>query len=181
MNIQGIERGSCEHFVKDDRLITICEGKIYYDLDMPEFILKLRQKELNNDVEAKDSLNYMGILGNDERLLQFIKCRFGGYDNLPDSIMYRSNNADYWSCGKRGSCKAEFCLCSPIITEHGRLSRTEIEVIKLIAKDLADKQIADKLEVSENTIHTHRYNITKKIGCNSKNGIVAFAYEKGIK
>lgn len=180
MTIQGIESGSCEHFVKSNRLVTICSGQIYYDMDMPDMVKNLRQKELANDPEAQAALNQMDIFGKDERLLQFCKCRYGGNDDMPDTILHKSNIPDYWNCGKRGNCKAEFCLCRPILAEHGQLSRTEIKIIKLIAQDLADKQIAEKMELSENTIHSHRYNITKKIGCSSKNGIVAFAYEKGI-
>ena len=180
MTIQGIENGSCEHFVKDGRLVTICNGAVYYDFDIPDFIINLREKELKNDVEAQAALNQMNIFGKEERLIQFCKCRYGGNDDAADTIQYKGSTPDYWNCGKRGLCKAEFCLCSPIMAEHGQLSRTEIKIIKLIAQDLADKQIAEKMELCENTIHSHRYNITKKIGCSSKNGIVAFAYEKGI-
>ncbi len=180
MNILGITNGECEHFVKDNQLITICNGKIYYDLEMPKLIFDLRKKELRNDIDAQQSLYRMEVTELNEMILQFCKCRYGGYDDTADTIIHKKSTPDYWNCGKRGVCKKEFCLCRPVITENGQLSRKEIEVIKLIAQDLADKQIAEILQVGENTIHTHRYHITKKIGCSSKNGIVAFAYEKGI-
>jgi len=181
MKVLGIRQGECESWVEGDQLFHLCNGKISCDLDMPPFILDLRRKELKNDDDANDSIDRMGIfLTDDERLLQFCKCRYGGYDDVPDTIVHQNTTPDYWNCGKRGSCNEEFSLCKPIVTANGKLSRSEIVIIKLIAQDLADKQIADKLQVTENTIHTHRYNITKKIGCSSKNGIVAFAYEKGI-
>jgi len=180
MTVLGITNGECEQFINGNKLVTICSGQIYYDLDMPDMIRNLRLEELSNDMNAQASLKHMGISDIDERLLQFCKCRFGGYDDKPDTVLHIENNPDYWNCGKRGICKEEFSLCRPIIAFNGQMTRTEIEIIKLIAQDLADKQIAYILEVSENTIHTHRYNITKKIGCSSKNGIVAFAYENGI-
>ncbi len=176
----GIKQYECESFMVGDQLYHLCSGILTTDLNMPAHILNLRIKEMEHDSDAQHSLNQMEITDKDARLLQFCKCRYGGYDNIPDTVMYQSNTPDYWNCGKRGLCKEEFSLCRPIMAPNGRLFRKEIEVVKLIALDLADKQIAEKMEVSENTIHSHRYNITKKIGCSSKNGIVAFAYEKGI-
>ncbi len=181
MTFIGLKKSECESFVEDGILYHICAGNITQGLDMPVELLQLRKEELKNDHEAQISLNNLFVIGTNERLLQFCKCRYGGYDKTPDTTTNNNNNTpDYWNCGYRGKCKEEFNLCRPVMAANGRLFRAEIEVIKLIAQDLADKQIADILKVSNNTIHTHRYNITKKIGCNSKNGIVAFAYEKGI-
>lgn len=182
--IVGIDKYECEHYVdKQNRLVTIYSGVVYFDLDMPDIIYQLRKKELRDDVDAQHSLYRMGIFDIQQMVLQFCKCRYGGYDSTPDTLVHGTSGSkpDYWNCGKRGNCKEEFCLCRPIITENGKLSPAEIRVLKLIAEDLADKQIADILQVTENTIHTQRYSLTKKIGCASKNGLVAFAYENGIK
>jgi DNA-binding CsgD family transcriptional regulator len=44
------------------------------------------------------------------------------------------------------------------------LSKREIEIVKLIAKGLGSKEIAQKLFLSINTVNTHRRNITGKTG-----------------
>lgn len=178
--VQGMGHGEFESFVQNGRLVHICNGEISYDLDMPAFLWDIRKKELLHDTDANYSLDSMGILGEDERLTQFLMCRYGGYDNKPDTQQYEKTTPDYWNCGKRGECAEEFCLCAPIKCKNGDLSKCEVHVIKHISQDLANKEIADKLGCSEHTVHSHIYNITKKIGCSSKNGIVAFAYEKGI-
>ncbi len=44
------------------------------------------------------------------------------------------------------------------------LSKRELEIIKLIAKGLSSKEIAQKLFLSVSTVNTHRSNITEKTG-----------------
>jgi DNA-binding CsgD family transcriptional regulator len=50
-----------------------------------------------------------------------------------------------------------------------QLSSRETELIHLIAEDLTNKEIADKLFLSVHTIKTHRKNIIKKLGFSFKN------------
>jgi DNA-binding CsgD family transcriptional regulator len=47
------------------------------------------------------------------------------------------------------------------------LTKREFEILKLIAKGNASKQIADKLCISINTINNHRRNILSKTGCSN--------------
>jgi DNA-binding CsgD family transcriptional regulator len=53
------------------------------------------------------------------------------------------------------------------------LSDREIEVVELVAQGLANKGIGSKLFVCENTVKDHLKNIMKKMGANSRNGILA--------
>ncbi|RYD78490.1 MAG: FAD-binding protein [Sphingobacteriales bacterium] len=46
--------------------------------------------------------------------------------------------------------------------ESGVLTNREIEIVRLIEKELNNKQIADKLFISERTVETHRKNIFRK-------------------
>jgi len=47
--------------------------------------------------------------------------------------------------------------------EEARLTKREIEIIKLIADGLTSQQIADKLFISPRTVETHRANLLKKM------------------
>lgn len=47
------------------------------------------------------------------------------------------------------------------------LTAQEFKVARLVTMGFSEKEIASKLFVSEKTIHTHTYNIRKKIGARS--------------
>jgi DNA-binding NarL/FixJ family response regulator len=57
------------------------------------------------------------------------------------------------------------------------LTAREIEIIGLIEKELSNKQIAEKLFLSERTVETHRKNIFRKTNTTSVIGLVKYAYE----
>lgn len=57
------------------------------------------------------------------------------------------------------------------------LTAREIEIIQLIEKELSNKQIAEKLFLSERTVETHRKNIFRKTNTASVIGLVKYAYE----
>ena len=53
------------------------------------------------------------------------------------------------------------------------LSDREIEVVKLVAQGLCNKEIGAKLYVSEYTVKGHLKNITRKVGAESRGSIIA--------
>ncbi|NNV57007.1 response regulator [Limnovirga soli] len=61
--------------------------------------------------------------------------------------------------------------------DEAHLTQREIEIIKLIEKELSNKDIADTLYISERTVETHRKNIFRKTKTNSVIGLVKYAYE----
>ena len=61
--------------------------------------------------------------------------------------------------------------------EQAHLTMREIEIIRLIEKELSNKQIADTLFLSERTVETHRKNIFRKTKTNSLIGLIKYAYE----
>ena len=62
----------------------------------------------------------------------------------------------------------------------GVLSRREEGVLKLVAKGLLNKEIADALNISVNTVITHRKNITRKTGIRTVPGLTAYAILNGL-
>ncbi len=55
------------------------------------------------------------------------------------------------------------------------LSGREIEVLKSVALGFSNKEIADKLFISINTVITHRKNITEKLGIKTIAGLTVYA------
>ncbi|GAB4252673.1 MAG: UvrY/SirA/GacA family response regulator transcription factor [Vicingaceae bacterium] len=60
------------------------------------------------------------------------------------------------------------------------LTSREVEIIKLIANGLTNKEIADKLCLSTHTVNTHRKNIMQKLGIKNTAGIVIYAVKENI-
>lgn len=64
-------------------------------------------------------------------------------------------------------------------TEDRDLTEREIEVLVLVSKGLINKEIADKLNISQTTVITHRKNITEKLGIKSISGLTMYAVMMG--
>lgn len=60
------------------------------------------------------------------------------------------------------------------------LSVRETNVLQLIVKGITNKEIADKLNISLNTVLTHRKNITAKLGIKTVSGLTFYAIMNGI-
>ena len=60
------------------------------------------------------------------------------------------------------------------------LSEREIEVLQLMAKGAANKEIAASLTISESTVKTHVANIFQKLDVNHRTEAVTQALQKGI-
>lgn len=59
--------------------------------------------------------------------------------------------------------------------ENSELSDREKEVLVCVARGLINKEIADELNISVNTVITHRRNVTRKTGIRSIPGLTVYA------
>ena len=60
------------------------------------------------------------------------------------------------------------------------LSEREVDVLKTVAPGYSNKEIADKLFISVNTVITHRKNITDKLGIKTIAGLTVYAMMNNI-
>lgn len=60
------------------------------------------------------------------------------------------------------------------------LSMREIEVLKEVAKGMTNREIADHLHISMNTVMTHRKNITTKLNIKTVSGLTFYALINGL-
>ncbi len=60
------------------------------------------------------------------------------------------------------------------------LSERECEVIRLVAMGLSNKEIAEKMFISVNTVMTHRRNVNRKTGIHAAAGLTIYAIVHGL-
>ena len=60
------------------------------------------------------------------------------------------------------------------------LTRREVEVLQLIRDGFKNKQVADRLSISENTVNFHIKNIVDKLGANDRTHAVTIAVRRGL-
>ena len=60
------------------------------------------------------------------------------------------------------------------------LTNRERAVLSLIGMPLTDAQVSTRLEISEETVEKHRFNILKKLGLQTTTELVRYAHENGF-
>jgi len=61
------------------------------------------------------------------------------------------------------------------------LSHREVDVAKAMIVVKTDKEIAEKLNISHKTVHTHRMTIYKKTSCHDRGSFINYLFSKGWK
>jgi DNA-binding NarL/FixJ family response regulator len=64
--------------------------------------------------------------------------------------------------------------------ENYHLTEREIEIVKLIAQEFSNSEIAKKLCISERTVETHRKNIYRKTNTKTIVGLIKYAVERKL-
>jgi len=63
--------------------------------------------------------------------------------------------------------------------DHVKLTPREIDVLKMIAGEYSNQEIANALFISSRTVDTHRRNLLEKLGLKNTAGLVKFAIKHG--
>jgi len=69
---------------------------------------------------------------------------------------------------------------APIPHERNPLSKREREVVALIAQGYKNKELAEKMFISERTVKNHLHNIFDKLGVSHRLELALYALHKGI-
>jgi DNA-binding CsgD family transcriptional regulator len=94
------------------------------------------------------------------RANRFLKCNFSLNDNQPDIDEDYNFQLELVPCPLRGECKHG--ICNPKLTS--RLSRRELDIVRLHVEGLNPADIGEKLFISKATVHNHFSNIYNKLG-----------------
>jgi len=106
---------------------------------------------------------------------RFIKCNWSQLDNVSDIDEDGKMNCEFTFCPLRGECNMHKVVCEPEKTS--KFTPSEMNVIRLIAKGMQTREIAEELFISPNTVDNHRNNMLKKIGVNNIAGLINYYNE----
>lgn len=67
-----------------------------------------------------------------------------------------------------------------ITKEDSVLTSRELEVLGMIASELTNEEIADRLKLSKRTVDSHRQNIINKLQVKNTAGLIKYAFKVGI-
>lgn len=99
-------------------------------------------------------------------------------EELLRAIITVSQCGSYFSAGASRHLFTEAGLETPSIQDS--LTAREVDVLKLIANGLCNKEIARTLEISSRTVESHRQNLRKKLGIQSSAGLTHYALENQL-
>jgi DNA-binding NarL/FixJ family response regulator len=123
----------------------------------------------------------------DNHVIQALKAGASGYilkDSKPDSIV---SSLLAVMAGERVMASAVANRVLEMLTGtttpkefYDGLTGREIEILKLLAGGMANKQIAYKLKISEKTVRNHVSNMYEKLNIYDRSQAVLYAVRKGL-
>lgn len=175
----GLTDLNIEFLAKDGQLFSIQDGVVSKYPAMPEKHITFLKETLEEDPDAKQTLVQYNP---EDQVKLYGICRFGGCNGTPDaSEDYEClDQHEYYDCGHRGECPYEGKRCKEMKVQNGVLTPHMLKVVALIGKGQINKEIADQMKISENTVANHLATIITRIGVRTRVDIAVFAKEKGI-
>lgn len=106
-----------------------------------------------------------------------------GTKEMVNSIRVVANGSSYYSPEISQILIQQLTNPTPAKTKgntSGELTKRELEVLKLIADEKDNREIADLLFISIRTVDTHRRNLLTKLGVKNSAGLIKYAYKSGL-
>lgn len=171
----GIVDHDFEIFSYEGHLMFTHDGQTKSFDKMPASLKYWLEEMIAADPDVQLALDCLDLHDPMDRLRQFSFCRFSSFDLVADVTEGGNMHPEFTICEKRSRCPYEGTLCLSL--NQFKLSSREIQVIQLLTMDLPYKLIADRMDVTTNTVRTHIQNIQSKLGLHSSRAILQWAYE----
>ena len=154
---------------------------------------------IKNGIEATKEIKNMGLateiiglsMHTDEKvILQMLQAGAMGYleKNISKEELYRAietvveDRRIYFpeSTSRRMFQLIQQSTLKPFGISSIEFTESEMEIIQWVCKDLSNKEIGEKLNISSRSVEGKRDRIMKKMNVRSVAGLVAFAYSNGL-
>lgn len=168
------------------KLENIKPDVLLLDINMPnmnglEMLSIIRQRRMNIKVLILTIHNEI------DYLMKAVEIGCNGYvlkdsdSNLLKKAIYSIySGEDFIQPSLTPSLNAGLAGKASMDEKVNELTRREIEVLKLIAEGLFNKEIAAKLDISERTVKNHVSNIFKKIDVSDRTQAAVFAIKNNL-
>jgi DNA-binding NarL/FixJ family response regulator len=166
----------------NDLEVSYCltKGRVTRVSEAPAAVKAMIRADIIKHPRKLQALINMGYVSADQQLEKYCSCCFGAFDGEADAVGGVLNHTEYWPCPERSTCQAAGILCSPLTLLNGTLSARETDVFAQIAKCKLNKEIADELNISEETVKIHVRRIQQKAGLDNKKDLIKLAYQKNL-
>ncbi len=112
---------------------------------------------------------YLPKSARDSEMLEAVRAVASGQTYLHPSLA-RSLVSDYLERGRGGE----------LLDPYERLTDREKEILYFIAAGNTNREIAEALHVSVNTVHNHRTSLMDKLGLHNRMELLKYAIRKGL-
>ena len=156
------------------------------DLQMPE----LSGVEVTRAVvEQGVRVLVLSASGEQADVLEAVKAGATGYlvksastAELVEAVRRTAAGDAVFTAGLAGLVLGEYrrMAAAPVADDTPRLTDRETEVLRLVAKGLTAKQVAERLTVSHRTVENHVQNTLSKLQLHNRAQLVRYAVEKGL-
>jgi len=162
MNSALTTPGHVEFFEVNGLCYALDGGKVNVVIPGSKYYLMALEAAISHS----DYKKIKAVYGSGNALVYgFIHDYLGGWNDIPDLILSKIADFDGVKCN---------------YINDVRLTPREVDIVKGIASGLADKQVADLLNIATNTVITILKNIRAKTGATSKYHIVSLAAKSGV-
>ncbi len=151
--IPGITANGIEFFEKEGEIKMIHQGEVKDFLEIPHLVLGILKSEINKNAPVKQALEETHPDSEIRQIKQFIECRFGGLDSVPDILDNELQPAEYRNCPVRKACTLKGTLCSKFQYNGHILEWEEIELVQLLSTNMKNEVIAQELNIPLGTFH----------------------------
>jgi len=145
---------------------TLLKSIREFDKKLIVVILTMYQDELLVDRARDEGANaYLLKNASNEELLQALNAAI---------------NSTFYVTEELKAELAKKKLFQDTFTQRMKLTRREVEIIRLLSKGKSSEEASEELFISPYTVDTHRKNIFKKLEINNLAALVRFAYDHKI-
>lgn len=168
------------------QLATVTPDILLLDINMPnmnglEVLQKIKEKKIKVKVLVLTVHNEV------EYLLKAVDIGVNGYllkdsesAELKKAILSVVNGEDYIQPSLIPVLNAKMIDRNKDNEKIEKLTRREMEVLKLLAVGMYNKEVAESLDISERTVKNHVSNIFKKIGVTDRTQAAVFAIRNNL-
>ncbi len=168
---------------------------IFMDINMPILDGIEATKKIKSDKKRENKIIALSMHSEEFQIKSMIKAGASGYilkntglEELNRAIKTVINGNKFYSNEVALKLLGDFkedddnSILSPSkpVVKIAELSNREIQVLRLIASEFTNAEIAKKLKLSRRTIDSHRYNIVNKLHVKNTAGLIKFAIKNNL-